>query len=105
MSDAVVIGSGPIPWQAEEVRQAGRSTWAATRRASVLGAIEEARSRVPERPFLLLGQESVADPSRAPQGRHPAWAYTHAPAAAAAALGSPATVEAIEAGTPPRGRR
>ena len=34
---------------------------------------------LPERPFLLLGQQTVADPSRAPEGRHTAWAYTHGP--------------------------
>jgi phytoene dehydrogenase-like protein len=34
---------------------------------------------LPERPFLLLGQQSVADPARAPAGRHTAWAYAHGP--------------------------
>ena len=39
----------------------------------------ESRSGLPERPFLLFGQQSVADPSRAPAGKHTAWAYTHGP--------------------------
>jgi phytoene dehydrogenase-like protein len=34
---------------------------------------------LPERPFMLLGQQSLADPSRAPAGKHTAWAYTHGP--------------------------
>ena len=34
---------------------------------------------LPERPFLLLGQQSIADPTRAPAGKHTAWAYTHGP--------------------------
>ena len=34
---------------------------------------------LPERPFLLLGQQTVADPTRAPVGKHTAWAYTHGP--------------------------
>jgi phytoene dehydrogenase-like protein len=34
---------------------------------------------LPERPFLLLGQQSLADPTRAPAGKHTAWAYTHGP--------------------------
>ncbi len=34
---------------------------------------------LPERPFMLLGQQSIADPSRAPAGHHTAWAYTHGP--------------------------
>jgi phytoene dehydrogenase-like protein len=36
-------------------------------------------SGLPERPFMLLGQQSVADPTRAPDGQHTAWAYTHGP--------------------------
>jgi phytoene dehydrogenase-like protein len=36
-------------------------------------------SALPERPFLLVGQQSVADPTRAPAGKHIAWAYTHGP--------------------------
>ena len=32
-----------------------------------------------DHPFLLLGQQSVADPTRAPAGKHTAWAYTHGP--------------------------
>ena len=32
-----------------------------------------------DQPFLLLGQQSVADPTRAPEGKHTAWAYTHGP--------------------------
>ena len=36
-------------------------------------------SGLPERPFMLVGQQSVADPTRAPTGKHTAWAYTHGP--------------------------
>src|SRR5581483_7317685 len=32
-----------------------------------------------ERPFVLLAQPSLFDPSRAPEGRHTAWAYCHIP--------------------------
>ncbi len=39
-----------------------------------------ARGEVPERPFMLFGQQSVADPTRAPDGKHTAWAYTRVPA-------------------------
>jgi len=41
--------------------------------------IAESHDRLPARPFLLLGQQSLADPSRAPAGKHTAWAYTHGP--------------------------
>jgi phytoene dehydrogenase-like protein len=33
----------------------------------------------PERPFVLVGQQSVADPTRAPEGKHTLWAYCHVP--------------------------
>ncbi len=36
-------------------------------------------TRLPERPFMLIGQQSIADSSRAPAGKHTAWAYTHGP--------------------------
>jgi phytoene dehydrogenase-like protein len=41
--------------------------------------IAESQHRLPERPFLLLGQQSLSDLSRAPEGKHTAWAYTHGP--------------------------
>jgi len=34
---------------------------------------------LPARPFMLLGQQTIADPTRAPAGKHTAWAYTHGP--------------------------
>jgi phytoene dehydrogenase-like protein len=44
-------------------------------------ATSDARAgRLPERPYLVVGQQSLADPTRAPQGRHTLWAYTRAPA-------------------------
>jgi phytoene dehydrogenase-like protein len=35
--------------------------------------------RMPDRPFVLVAQQSVADPSRAPAGKHTVWAYAHVP--------------------------
>jgi phytoene dehydrogenase-like protein len=66
---------GPIPWTAPEAREAGT--------VHVGGSAPEVLrttamiSGLPERPFMLLGQQSLADPSRAPAGKHTAWAYTH----------------------------
>ena len=37
------------------------------------------RQIVPARPFLVLGQYHMADPSRAPDGAETAWAYAHVP--------------------------
>jgi phytoene dehydrogenase-like protein len=69
---------GPIPWEAPEARGAGTVHVAGTE-DELVRAIAESTVRLPERPFLLLGQQSLADPSRAPEGRHTAWAYTHGP--------------------------
>ena len=70
---------GPIPWVNEDARRAGTVHVAGTE-AELLEAVTTAHERLPEKPFLLLGQQSVHDPTRAPAGKHTAWAYTHGPA-------------------------
>lgn len=67
---------GPIPWEAPEAREAGTIHLGGGEQ-DLLAAIAAARRGSPERPFLLLGQQTIADPSRAPAGKHTAWAYTH----------------------------
>jgi phytoene dehydrogenase-like protein len=37
------------------------------------------RGEHPERPFVLLAQQSLFDPTRAPEGKHTVWAYCHVP--------------------------
>jgi phytoene dehydrogenase-like protein len=69
---------GPIPWENHAVRGAG-TVHVAGSRDEFLRTVDEARTGVSELPFLLLGQQSIADPSRAPEGKHTAWAYTHGP--------------------------
>jgi phytoene dehydrogenase-like protein len=69
---------GPIPWIAPEVRGAG-TVHVAGGEDEMLATMKRAEDGLPERPFLLLGQQSVADPTRAPAGKHTAWAYTHGP--------------------------
>jgi phytoene dehydrogenase-like protein len=69
----------PIPFTAQECHDAGTihlgNTW------EEIAASEEliARGEHPEKPFVLLAQQTVFDPSRAPQNRHTAWAYCHVP--------------------------
>ena len=71
--------SGPIPWTAEPCRRAGTVHVCGT-----LPEIAEAE-RAPSagalapKPYVLLVQPTVCDPSRAPAGRHTAWAYCHVP--------------------------
>jgi phytoene dehydrogenase-like protein len=86
---------GPIPWTAEPVRGAG-TVHVAGDEGAFLESVHAGERGVPERPFLLLGQQSIADPSRAPAGKHTAWAYTHAPQGRAAELSSDAYVDAVE---------
>jgi phytoene dehydrogenase-like protein len=69
---------GPIPWTAPEPRGAG-TVHVAGDAEETAATIRAAEIGLPERPYLLLGQQSLADATRAPQGRHTAWAYTHGP--------------------------
>jgi phytoene dehydrogenase-like protein len=70
---------GPIPWRDEACARAGT--------VHVGGAIEEIeaseracwRGRHSDRPFVLVAQQSLFDPSRAPDGKHTGWAYCHVP--------------------------
>ena len=70
---------GPVPWEAESALRAG--TVHVTEGLDELShhATQLATGRVPDRPFLVLGQYAMADPSRAPEGCETAWAYTHVP--------------------------
>jgi phytoene dehydrogenase-like protein len=70
---------GPIPWADEEVRRAGTVHVGGSER-ELLAAIAQSSERLPDAPAMLLGQQSIADPTRAPEGQHTAWAYTHGPA-------------------------
>lgn len=69
---------GPIPWINEEVRGAG-TVHVGGSEDTMLASVAAAQDRLPRNPFLLVGQQSVADPTRAPVGKHTAWAYTHGP--------------------------
>ncbi len=71
--------SSPIPWRAAVCSRAAT--------VHVGGSLEEvatsewtvARGEISERPFVLLAQPSLFDGSRAPSGKHTAWAYCHVP--------------------------
>lgn len=86
---------GPIPWEAPAAREAG-TVHVGGSEAEVL-ATTALHSGLPQRPFLLLGQQSLADPTRAPAGRHTAWAYTHGPHTVDWAAETDRHVERIEA--------
>ncbi len=69
---------GPIPWTGAAAREAG-TVHVSGGEEEIVATMAAARDGLPERPYLLLGQQSLADPSRAPAGKHTAWAYTHGP--------------------------
>ena len=71
--------AGPIPWRAPACERAGTVHLGGT--LAEVAAAERAvwRGEHPERPFVLLAQPSLFDPTRAPAGRHTAWAYCHVP--------------------------
>lgn len=74
---------GPIPWTAAGCERAGTLHIGGS--AEEIAAAERAVSRgqSPERPFVLVAQQSLFDASRAPSGQHTAWAYCHVPPASA----------------------
>jgi phytoene dehydrogenase-like protein len=70
---------GPIPWKAPECARAGTVHLGGTLDEIAASEREPWQGRHAERPFVLLAQHSLFDPSRAPAGKHTAWAYCHVP--------------------------
>jgi phytoene dehydrogenase-like protein len=70
---------GPIPWTAAECARAGTVHLGGTLQEIAESERAPSRGRHAERPFVLLAQHSLFDPSRAPEGKHTAWAYCHVP--------------------------
>ncbi|GFO60300.1 FAD-dependent oxidoreductase [Geomonas silvestris] len=71
--------SGPIPWRAAECRRAATVHLGGTLEEIAAGEKEVWQGGHPEHPFVLLAQQSLFDPSRAPEGKQTGWAYCHVP--------------------------
>ena len=71
--------SGPIPWTAAECARAGTVHLGGTLEEISAAEAAVAAGELPARPFVLLAQHTLFDGSRAPPGRHTAWAYCHVP--------------------------
>lgn len=71
--------AGGVPWTNPHARRAGTVHLAGTFRE--LAATERAihAGRMPERPFVLVGQQYLADPQRSAGDIHPVWSYAHVP--------------------------
>ncbi len=70
---------GGVPWTAEAVRRAGSVHLGGSAAEVVTGERDLAAGRMPERPFVLVGQQYLADPARSVGNVHPLWTYAHVP--------------------------
>ena len=70
---------GPIPWSNPDCARAGTVHVGGTIAEIAAGEAAVHAERHPERPFVLLAQQTLFDPDRAPAGTHTAWAYCHVP--------------------------
>ena len=71
--------AGPVPWSAEVCRSAGTIHLGGTAAEVAEAEATVATGRHPERPYCIIVQAGVADPSRAPAGREALWGYCHVP--------------------------
>jgi phytoene dehydrogenase-like protein len=69
----------PIPWTAEAARRAGTVHVADSVDTLTLQAAQLQLGLVPDPPFVIVGQQGRADPTRAPRGKEAVWAYAHVP--------------------------
>ena len=70
---------GPIPWTADECRRAGTVHLGGSLDEVATSERDTTQGKLSARPFVLLAQQSLFDPTRAPTGKHTVWAYCHVP--------------------------
>lgn len=70
---------GPVPFVAEACRQAGTVHLGGTFEEIAFSEHQSSQGIHPEKPYVLLAQQSLFDDTRAPQGKHTLWAYCHVP--------------------------
>ena len=70
---------GPIPWRAEECARAATVHLGGTLDEIAASEAAVVQGGQPEHPYVLLAQQTLFDPSRAPDGKHTVWAYCHVP--------------------------
>jgi phytoene dehydrogenase-like protein len=70
---------GGVPWLYEPARRAGTVHVAGGFQELAFAEREINRGRMPEKPFVLVGQQYLADPQRSQGDRHPVWTYAHVP--------------------------
>ena len=70
---------GPIPWKAPDCARTATVHLGGTLEEVAAAELAPWEGRTAERPFVLLTQPSLFDPTRAPAGKHTAWGYCHVP--------------------------
>jgi phytoene dehydrogenase-like protein len=70
---------GPVPWKDPRCNQAGTLHLAGSANELLASEAAVGRGEHPERPFVLIAQPCLADPTRAPAGGHALWGYCHVP--------------------------
>ncbi|MDP3892018.1 NAD(P)/FAD-dependent oxidoreductase, partial [Nocardioides sp.] len=70
---------GGVPWTNPDARRAGTLHLSGTFAETAAGEREVAAGRMPERPFVLVGQQYLADPQRSVGNVHPVYSYAHVP--------------------------
>jgi phytoene dehydrogenase-like protein len=70
---------GPVPWRAADCLRAGTVHLGGTFDEIAASERDVWEGKHAERPFVLVGQQSLFDDTRAPVGKHTLWAYCHVP--------------------------
>lgn len=71
--------AGPIPWANPDCHRAGTIHLGGTLEEITQAEQQISDGQHPDRPYVLLAQQSLFDPTRAPAGKHTGWAYCHVP--------------------------
>ncbi|HET9101226.1 MAG TPA: NAD(P)/FAD-dependent oxidoreductase [Acidobacteriaceae bacterium] len=71
--------SSPVPWESADCLRAATVHLGGSMEEIAASEAAMASGSIAERPFILLAQPTLFDPSRAPAGKHIAWAYCHVP--------------------------
>jgi phytoene dehydrogenase-like protein len=87
------ILSGPVPWAARELANAGTVHVGGTRAELAHAENEVTAGNHPERPYVLVAQPSRFDSGRAPDGRQILWTYCHVPAGSPRDMGEAVTAQ------------
>ncbi|HUZ37715.1 MAG TPA: NAD(P)/FAD-dependent oxidoreductase [Streptosporangiaceae bacterium] len=75
--------SGPVPWEAAACKEAGTVHLGGTFAEVARSEAEVTSGQHPQRPYCIVAQPGVVDPTRAPAGSHTLWGYCHVPSGSA----------------------